>query len=96
MSNTNSLLNELGFDHEVTADIIDEDMMGPREDGPGPAEWVYMAIMQAMMKKVAPRLLPGETYAFKADGMVYTIRNGEVYCGGSVLRKGAKIDGRAK
>jgi hypothetical protein len=55
-----------------------------------------MAIMQAMMKKVAPRLLPGETYAFKADGMVYTIRNGEVYCGGSVLRKGAKIDGRAK
>jgi hypothetical protein len=93
MSNdTERLLNELGFDPSVIADIADEDMEEPSkgDPGPGPAEWVYMAIMQAMMKKVAPRLLPGETYAFKADGMVYTVRNGEVYCGGSVLRKGAK------
>jgi hypothetical protein len=61
MSNdTERLLNELGFDPEVTADILSEDMEGPRPDGPGPEEWVYPAILKAM-GKVARRLLPGET-----------------------------------
>jgi hypothetical protein len=92
MSNdTVRLLNDLGFDPDVTTDILSEDMEGAGQNGRGPQEWVYLAIYEAMMKEVAPRLLPGETYAFKADGMVYTVRNGEVYCGRSVLRKNAKI-----
>lgn len=84
---TERLLSDLGFDPEVTEEITSSEVEPPREDGPGPDEWVMEAITNAMLAKVAPRLKPGETFAFKANGLVYTVRNREVLCGSEVISK---------
>jgi hypothetical protein len=61
----------------------EEDVEPPPRDGPGLDEWVAEAISEALLMKIAPRLYPGETFALGANGLAYTVRNGEVWCGRS-------------